>query len=510
MSSQQERNSLPPSNRPDEAGATPTDVSSLSVSESSSLAIGSEKQQLFRPSLFDTGSTPKKTMHHFSRDEEGLPPKRPRRLWSVSDTQLPHLPLMYPPLNPQTSRVVRNAPFSIVAIRISECLRLRSVATKYDEESASADCMTIDQCHFQIQLWKGPSGSCIVDCLHLHGPLMTFHRNVYALLQAADCLSSGAKLPRNFESSALEFPHFLTPSNQTDKRLISVKESSQHHYSKAINGLEQVLSMLHKDRIEAQHRGMEYLVSLTDMEITAPDTAMYCALTVLGAPVSVAGHQLGVSMRELHSEWIMKLLVDRVMPGEPKSTIIEDREEFSFLRSCTSPDSFKKKVKSKKEDKKKTQAGKDTVNDPEHRRDSEIYGDEHHGGSMRSMALRAFVNALIFLEANKLLHKALAGNAPHLISPELLNALMEDIQGSMRHPSIVVGTRLASQNDAVLAIRCLRILAAHSDTAKATIATEQTMELLDKARTVGESSHVVLAEEANKAYLGLTEDFRSC
>ena len=71
-------------------------------------------------------------------EEDGLvAPTRPRRLWKVSDTALKPVPYFYPPLDKRCSVFVSDAPPSVVAVRIAECLRKRSVSVEYDEEAVS-------------------------------------------------------------------------------------------------------------------------------------------------------------------------------------------------------------------------------------------------------------------------------------------------------------------------------------------------------------------------------------
>ncbi len=68
---------------------------------------------------------------------QALPLLRPRRLWLVQDNSLKRIPQGYPPLNPRCTTYVGDAPPSIVAVRIAECLRKRSISVEYDEETVS-------------------------------------------------------------------------------------------------------------------------------------------------------------------------------------------------------------------------------------------------------------------------------------------------------------------------------------------------------------------------------------
>lgn len=88
---------------------------------------------------------------------------RPRRSWNISRddrTALSKVPDYYPPFDPNCTALVTDAPPSIVVVRISECLRKRSIAVEYDDESVTARCMTVDRCQFEIQLYRSSSSSC--------------------------------------------------------------------------------------------------------------------------------------------------------------------------------------------------------------------------------------------------------------------------------------------------------------------------------------------------------------
>ena len=65
-------------------------------------------------------------------------PLRPRRLWTVNDTSLRPIPNFFPKLNPYCTTYVSDASPSVVAVRISECLRKRSIVAEYDEEAVSS------------------------------------------------------------------------------------------------------------------------------------------------------------------------------------------------------------------------------------------------------------------------------------------------------------------------------------------------------------------------------------
>jgi hypothetical protein len=73
-----------------------------------------------------------------NRSAQHIPSARPRSQWTIRDSSLQHIPQFYPPMNPNCTIYVANTPPSIVAVRITECLRKRSIAVEYDDDSVSS------------------------------------------------------------------------------------------------------------------------------------------------------------------------------------------------------------------------------------------------------------------------------------------------------------------------------------------------------------------------------------
>lgn len=71
-------------------------------------------------------------------ESQHIPYARPRTLWNIQDSGLQHIPKFYPPLNPNCTTFVGDAAPSVVAYRIVECLRKRSIAVEYDDDLVSS------------------------------------------------------------------------------------------------------------------------------------------------------------------------------------------------------------------------------------------------------------------------------------------------------------------------------------------------------------------------------------
>lgn len=411
--------------------------------------------------------------HHADDHEETGIPQHPRRLWKVDDAKIPKFPDFYPPPNPRESCFITDAPPSVIAVRISECLRRRSVVMEYDEETCTATGITVDRCCFQIHLWSVQETKVLVECNKQRGSSQTYHWAVQAILQAAQSLDSGDDRRAPYQTSTSEFNRlFSKQEHKIDSRWLVQSSSDTDSPADAsemvLASLERAWQLLGKDRLEAQQLGMESIVHLTDRHTAGVGKAMYAALGVLGAPATL-GH--AVPLKDIQRRWIYGLIVNRALPEDPVTT---DAGQAATL----------------------------VVNTLE---------DDMHVGRMRSLALRVLANALTILSEYQatVLENLLRTKLSHWTSNELIDALAEDLQGSYRPPT--AAPRLSTPHEAVLAIRCLECLSKHNTaTAKYILANQGALTLLEGARAVGRSTHVLLHELSSQVYEELTEEHRSC
>ena len=236
-----------------------------------------------------------------SRNSSVLPP--PFRTWSIASDDhkiLPKVPPHYPPFDPNCTAIITDAPPSIVIVRISECLRRRSIAVEYDDESITARCMTVDRVHFMIQLYRAPTtprneisdttlapphDAVIVEVRKISGSGMSFHVACFNILKAAKGVDTGDDERPPHRRNGMEFrprsiakrkhPFSLVNSTQTIKRrklplvnerVSSISAQSSDRLAIAEESFEAALNLLQKDRLECQQLGMERLVNLTNKE----------------------------------------------------------------------------------------------------------------------------------------------------------------------------------------------------------------------------------------------------
>mmetsp|Transcript_34018 Transcript_34018/g.48338 ORF Transcript_34018/g.48338 Transcript_34018/m.48338 type:complete len:454 (+) Transcript_34018:211-1572(+) len=412
--------------------------------------------------------------------------------WKISDTCLKPVPPFCPPMDPNCTVFLNDASPSVVAARISSCLKKRSISVEYDEETITASCMTVDRVHFQIHLYRGNravlpndltdithtpdfSHAILVEIVRARGDAISFHRHCRSILNAAMAQSSGAETRTPVTTSPFEFPrliqsHRLPP---TKRRAISVASALEHAWE-----------LVEKDRVGAQRLGIESIVSLTDIFTSGVELAVNVSLSILGSPPSEES-----SCYDEIQSYLLQIIQERILPGEDDEAVV--MENFASSSSAKNDDETNQFVEP---------------------RSLIPVDDTYHGGLLRSLSLRVLSNALSVLsehEPDAL--RQLLKQSP-LVSREFLQALAEDLLGATRLPAVVSGTRLASAHEAAIVTRILRLIAACSNTARKMLVNPKNAEhpILDTLIKNRAVHHEVLRKETEKTYALLSEHVRTC
>jgi hypothetical protein len=474
-------------------------------------------------------------------------PLYPRRLWSVSDTKLPRFPSTWPqPVN--AVQVDRSTPAAVIAIRIASCLARRSVAVDYDDDAATAYGVTIDQCHLAVHLWRRPkrngagpddgelldTDTVMVECRRIRGSVQTFHRTAVAIFEAAQGLDSGADRRSLHQTAPTEYPRLLGQASFASLHSIArsgdldgaemdssseARESASDEISDsqmAMEALELAFSFLGKDRWDAQSWGMYCLATLVDASVTRKSVAICAALRLLAATdtgtsttTSADKDSNSLILQQLQTNWIFNIIVTRQLPSE--KDLQKEVDPYAFL---TAPEETSAQSSTKSGH---DEDDKDNADDPQSALmdgSSDIDTlDDQHARQMRSLALRVITNALQLAadEEPSRLQSVLSTTSPSCwISRTFLSALGADLQGASR-PACLSAGRWSTPHDAALAAKCLGILALSSKRASAIMKCDNVLlSQLEKVTAIGRSTHAVLAAEARRTYLLLTEEDRSC
>lgn len=461
----------------------------------------------------------------------------PQTNWAVQDNKLKSRPPFYPPVNPYTTVYIGDASPSTVAVRIAECLRKNNVIVEYDDEAATAHAYTCDQVLMDISLFRGIKGTStsvsrggtvdlshgvMVECIRIQGDTIPFHRTCHGIFASARGDSDGLDQERrkhgcfqdsplgrcpmtqlvqvsttmtgdgNVRNTSPRFYHFQPNFVESKQETTSTLSSSSKAIFTAAGALHKALSLLEKDRYDAQMLGLQLLVMLTDTFSSRLPVAIHCSICVLGGPLLQDGKskiQVDHSSLQRIHDWIVALLIKR--------------EEFagtsSFSTTSITPSFSTKFMKSSmKKSLEDTTAAAAASTAPTE------WSMEHYV-SLRILALRVLVNALSVWVTQKDMisnHQYYSSQKQYTTlrldpfwTDEFLVSFIQDIRGAGRPPF----TYLGSSNEAALSIRFLRLLALHSKVAKLhliqALRTLGMQEVLDRAFVIGMSTHRSLEEE---------------
>jgi hypothetical protein len=456
--------------------------SSTNTNNTHSQSSGSDQPLPPAPDSLLSNQLPQSLISATNTTQSAMP--HPRTPWTVKDHSLKHIPKYYPPMDPNTTGFVPGTTASVVAFRIADCLRQHSVAVEYDNESITANAMTVDRCHFEIQLWKGKvtptvdySHGVVVECIRRSGNTMSFHQVCSAILQAARGESSGADVRKPHQTNAMEYPRM--PSSVARPPTLARKPSSPVSFTTFVvsprDTLERVQELLKKDRLECQQLAMERLIQLT--------TPSVCGYS----------HAVATSKILLTESWLYPYIV-----AEQDSTEASEPEETKPITFALPKPTLKRSLS------------------PRLTNDNFCQNEMQHETHLRAFALRVLFNALTNVvdpqnQDTQFLSKLLQTPNCPLLEPKLLETLADDLQGANRPPSVVEAScQLASIHEAALAVGCLRILAENAPGIKEFWNSEHMLERLQVARSCGRSTHAFLQAQTDLVHYSLTEDARSC
>lgn len=183
---------------------------------------------------------------------------RSKYVWNLP--QAPTLPEFHP--LERTAVFVPNATPGMVASRVSDLLRERSIQATYENDKAKVKCITTDGVDFRIRLYRGRnqySHGIIVEVQRRFGFSIHFHSDTQALLDAAQ---GKTPMPPPVQQNVL--PEVSDDEDEDDFDTPPPTGSSS---------LVMVEKMLSLPGFDAQYLGLQTLSSLVDPEKMTIKTA---------------------------------------------------------------------------------------------------------------------------------------------------------------------------------------------------------------------------------------------
>lgn len=197
-------------------------------------------------------------------------------VWNLP--QAPTLPEFHP--LERTAVFVPNATPGMVASRISDLLRERSIQATYENDKAKVKCITTDGVDFRIRLYRGRnqySHGIIVEVQRRFGFSIHFHSDTQAILDAAQ---GKTPMPPPFQQNVL--PEVSDDEDEDDL------DSPPPSASSSLLMVEKMLSL---PGFDAQYLGLQTLSSLVDPEKMTIKTARRVASALL-KPDSQVGQKV--------------------------------------------------------------------------------------------------------------------------------------------------------------------------------------------------------------------------
>lgn len=404
-----------------------------------------------------------------------------RTNWNVDDAALRPIPPLHPPLDPQSTAFVCDASPSVIAARVSECLRQQSIMTEFHDDTASASAMTSNRVHFMIRMYRaeggGPDPVVVVELQRLRGDSITFHQASRAILSSAQGNRTGGQhifnqnVPNGGMGLALDIPIRGNLRRFTD-------DDSKEDISSVLLTLEINWSLIKKDRMDANILGWESLALLTDTYSSGRSTAVIAARVALGLPPSGNAREEDEDERfaQIHASIISLIRDRRVVGGEDIMPAVEENVEGKMVDegdegAYVPPAGFQQQVEVE---------------------------DMDHLVVQRSLAIRTLANSLMALSHSgndRLLQEGIS----NLLRQNVVRALIEESALS------IMPNNPFNASDATHAMRALTVLFEASEEARNIGHASNMRGILSKARLVGRSRHAALEREAERAFNALGE-----
>uniref|UniRef100_A0A7S2HNP0 Uncharacterized protein n=1 Tax=Helicotheca tamesis TaxID=374047 RepID=A0A7S2HNP0_9STRA len=230
--------------------------------------------------------------------------------WNVTDESLPKLPDFHP--LERTAVFTPHTRADIIAKRVFDCLRTRSITAEFNDEKARAKCVSPENVEFRVRLYRGKGkfdNGVITEVQRRYGFSVCYNDDVAAILDAAEGKSFARK-----ESKPLPLV------SDSEDEAVETKVGTKRKAS-----MVRIASdMLKKSKtIDANVISMRSLESLTDSSKMGSSTALRVSTQILAGSEDAGGFEI--------RDAVLSLLVNHRLVSDPNN-VVEDEETLSSLR----------------------------------------------------------------------------------------------------------------------------------------------------------------------------------
>jgi len=187
--------------------------------------------------------------------------------WLVNDDTLREVPPYYHLA--ATSCFLDGISALDISKRVSEYLRVSSVASVFDEKNAAVEATTQEKVQLSIRLFRGNmtySHGIIVEIQRLNGCSIVFHKVCQGIVMAAkgETIKVSVTRPKKLKLS-LTLP----------------EKNKVHHRKNVLSSLEKAIRLLEKNRVDANDLGMQMLCFLTNLDQANHEDAIFASEAIL-------------------------------------------------------------------------------------------------------------------------------------------------------------------------------------------------------------------------------------
>jgi hypothetical protein len=221
------------------------------------------------------------------------------------------------PLYPLDRPTEIEATAHLVAARIDDCLRMRSVQAKFDVENAEARCTTSTFLIYTVRLFAGQEQGCtVVEVQRRQGCSVAFRNERAAILNAAK--GFGSSTPPKMAPLHLSIPedlmcHYKAPSDEEIRSLVD--RASEH---------------LHSNKLDLQLFGLQNMAAMTDTVKSHAPTAHKISDIILTGDNCFANVLMSSCTEEIRNAAlsVLRNTMDSLTFSKKLSSLLDDKSQW--------------------------------------------------------------------------------------------------------------------------------------------------------------------------------------
>lgn len=184
-------------------------------------------------------------------------------VWDINNSKLSVVPEHF--VLERTSTFVGNCRASVVAARIADCLRKRSIQSHFNSAKAKVKCFTQQYVEFRVRLFAGKE-----ECDH--GVIVEVQRRSGSVVHFRDDYRAICDAAKGIQEDYIPIPKWS---------IGSLKDESLPCQDSSMESIELACQLLKEDRLDANLLGIQSLALLTDADKCGPNAALLASKEIV-------------------------------------------------------------------------------------------------------------------------------------------------------------------------------------------------------------------------------------